>query len=63
MIPADILMIPYIAFAVVLAWLVLRWAGRAVARKRARQVEPSTYGDDGGRPALDRTLRPWKAGD
>ena len=49
--------------AVALAWLALRHAGRAVARKRARLVEPSTYGDDGGRPALDRTLKPWKAGD
>ena len=61
---ADILTaILVIGLAVIPTWLVLRWAGRAVARKRARLVEPSTYGDDGGRPALDRTLKPWKAGD
>ncbi len=37
MIPADILTaLLAIGLAVVPTWLVLRWAGRAVARKRAR---------------------------
>ncbi len=51
MIPADVQMMIVFAvvkavfwttlavLAVALVWLVLRWAGRAVARKRARQVE------------------------
>ena len=63
----------------VLVYALLRWAGRAVARKRARLVgwppgwrdkdrnEPDNCGDQGGLPAgaWDRsaTLRPWKAGD
>ena len=63
-IPPNILTaIAVIAIGGPLAWLALRWAVRAVARKRARLVEPSTHGDDGGRPALDRTLKPWRAGD
>ena len=53
--------------AVALAWVLVRPLAESIehklARKRARLVEPSTYGDDGGRPALDRTLKPWKAGD
>ena len=49
------------ASVIVLTWLVLRWAGRAVARKRARLVwpagwrdkdrnEPDDCGDQGGMP-------------
>ena len=50
-IPADILTaLLAIGLAVVPTWLVLRWAVRAVARKRARLVKPETHGDDGGWP-------------
>lgn len=60
MIPADILTILNILawFLCALMWVclavlvyeLLRWTGRAAARKRARLVEPDNCGDQGGHP-------------
>ena len=68
-IPADILTSIYVAIltavlwvtmavlAAALTWLALHWAGRAVARKRARLVEPDNCGDQGGHPTAAEQQR------
>ena len=54
---ADILTaLLVISLVVTPTWLALRWARRAVARKRARPVEPETHGDDGGRAIYPRKV-------
>jgi hypothetical protein len=60
MIPADQIL-TFIAIVVIgspAAWLALRWAGRAVARKRARLVEPVNCGDQGSMPEHAEQARP-----
>jgi hypothetical protein len=66
MIPADILMIPSAALGVMLVWLVwlvLRWAGRAIARKRARLIEPDTHSVRAIARRLARQVEPDNCGD